>query len=58
MVILGINAYHGDASAALVVEGALCASNPAHGSGRPISAIQICYDMEQNLRFLELTEAT
>jgi carbamoyltransferase len=49
MVILGINAYHGDASAALVVDGRLVAaaeeerfSRIKHSAGFPTQAIKAC----------------
>ena len=49
MVVLGINAYHGDASAALVVDGAIVAAaeeerftRVKHQAGFPDSAIRWC----------------
>src|ERR671919_1098292 len=49
MVILGINAYHGDASAALLVDGQLVAAAEEerfnrikHASGFPANAIRAC----------------
>ena len=49
MIILGINAYHGDASAALLVDGQLVAAveeerftRVKHTAGFPTSAIQYC----------------
>jgi len=49
MVILGINAYHGDASAALVVDGRLVAAveeerftRVKHAAGFPANAIRAC----------------
>ncbi len=51
MNILGINAYHGDASAALVVDGQLVAAveeerfnRIKHWAGFPIQSIQYCLD--------------
>src|SRR5882724_8489730 len=49
MVILGINAYHGDASAALVIDGQLVAAveeerlnRIKHAAGFPTNAIKAC----------------
>ena len=49
MVILGINAYHGDASAAIVVDGQLVAAAEEerfnrikHAAGFPVDAIKAC----------------
>lgn len=49
MVILGLNAYHGDASAALLVDGQLVAAAEEerfnrikHSAGFPTQAIQAC----------------
>ena len=49
MVILGINAYHGDASAAIVVDGELVAAAEEerftrikHTAGFPAHAIRYC----------------
>src|SRR5438132_11267278 len=49
MVILGINAYHGDASAAIVVDGQLVAAAEEerfnrikHAAGFPANAIRAC----------------
>src|SRR4029077_11228329 len=49
MVILGINAYHGDASAALVIDGQLVAAAEEerfnrikHAAGFPANAIRYC----------------
>src|SRR3972149_1075789 len=49
MVILGINAYHGDASAALVIDGSLVAAAEEdrfnrikHAAGFPTQAIRYC----------------
>ena len=47
MVILGINAYHGDASAALVVDGRLVAAAERfnrikHSAGFPAEAVKAC----------------
>jgi carbamoyltransferase len=49
MVILGINAYHGDASAALVIDGKLVAAAEEerfnrikHAAGFPAKAVQAC----------------
>src|SRR5687768_11181839 len=49
MIILGINAYHGDASAALVVDGQLVAAAEEerfnrikHSAGFPSNAIKAC----------------
>lgn len=51
MIILGINAYHGDASAAILVDGELCAAveeerfeRVKHWAGFPRRAIQYCLD--------------
>src|SRR6184192_2985737 len=51
MVILGINAYHGDASAAIVVDGQLVAAAEEerfnrikHAAGFPTLAIRYCLD--------------
>lgn len=51
MLILGLNAYHGDASAALVVDGALVAAveeerftRVKHCAGFPAHAIRYCLD--------------
>ncbi|MBI4445041.1 MAG: carbamoyltransferase [Acidobacteria bacterium] len=51
MIILGINAYHGDASAALVVDGQLVAAveeerfnRVKHWAGLPIQAIRYCLE--------------
>lgn len=51
MIILGINAYHGDASAALVVDGQLVAAveeerfnRIKHWAGFPAQSIQYCLD--------------
>jgi len=56
MNILGINAYHGDASAALVVDGALVAAaeeerftRTKHDTSFPLQSIRFCLD-EGNLR--------
>ncbi|MBI2357604.1 MAG: carbamoyltransferase, partial [Deltaproteobacteria bacterium] len=52
MVILGINAYHGDASAALVVNGRLVAAveeerfnRIKHSAGFPAQAIRACLEI-------------
>ncbi len=49
MVILGLNAYHGDAAAALVIDGALVAAAEEerfnrikHSAGFPVRAVQYC----------------
>jgi len=49
MIILGINAYHGDASAAIVVDGKLVAAAEEerfnrikHSAGFPVKAIEYC----------------
>src|SRR5690348_4400945 len=49
MIILGINAYHGDASAAIVVDGQLVAAveeerfnRIKHAAGFPANAIRAC----------------
>lgn len=51
MIILGINAYHGDASAALVVDGKLVAAveeerfnRVKHWAGFPVESIRYCLD--------------
>jgi carbamoyltransferase len=51
MILLGINAYHGDASAALVVDGALVAAveeerftRVKHCAGFPAHAVRYCLD--------------
>ena len=51
MIILGINAYHGDAAAAILVDGELCAAveeerfeRVKHWAGFPRRAIQYCLD--------------
>src|SRR5437762_5284526 len=51
MVILGINAYHGDASAAIVVDGQLVAAAEEerfnrikHAAGFPANAIRYCLE--------------
>ncbi|HVA16840.1 MAG TPA: carbamoyltransferase N-terminal domain-containing protein, partial [Candidatus Dormibacteraeota bacterium] len=51
MVILGINAYHANASAAIVVDGQLVAAveeerlnRVKYAAGLPIKAIQYCLD--------------
>ncbi len=60
MKILGINAYHGDASAALVVDGQLAAAveeerftRIKHDTSFPINAIRYCLE-EANLRADEI----
>jgi len=52
LIILGINAYHGDASAALISDGELIAaveeerfSRIKHVAGFPVQAIQACLNM-------------
>ena len=49
MIILGINAYHGDASAAIVVDGKLVAAaeeerfnRMKHSAGFPVAAVRYC----------------
>src|SRR6266536_6494690 len=56
MNILGINAYHGDASAALVVDGTLAAAaeeerftRTKHDTSFPLQSIRFCLE-EGNLR--------
>ena len=51
MIILGINAYHGDASAAIVIDGQLVAAAEEerfnrikHAAGFPAHAIRYCLD--------------
>ena len=51
MIILGINAYHGDASAAIVVDGRLVAAaeeerfnRVKHSAGFPYQAVQYCVE--------------
>src|SRR5215470_622331 len=51
MVILGINAYHGDASAAILVDGSLVAAAEEerfnrikHAAGFPIKAVRYCLE--------------
>ena len=52
MIILGINAYHGDASAAIVVDGKLVAAaeeerfnRVKHSAGFPYQAVRYCVDV-------------
>ena len=52
MIILGINAYHGDVSAVLLRDGALVAAveeerfrRVKHWAGFPHEAIRVCLDM-------------
>ena len=52
MVILGLNAYHGDASAALIVDGRLVAAveeerftRIKHCAGFPANAVRYCLEV-------------
>ncbi|MHB8527741.1 MAG: carbamoyltransferase N-terminal domain-containing protein, partial [Candidatus Acidiferrales bacterium] len=51
MIILGINAYHANASAAIIVDGRLVAAveeerlnRVKYAAGLPVQAIQYCLD--------------
>ena len=53
MVILGINAYHANASAAIIADGQLLAAveeerlnRVKYAAGLPVRAIQYCLDQE------------